>query len=249
LLVLVFAAACGGGGGGTDIPDAGNADAEMVDAGDVPDADTTPAQVDVSWTIVDNGAPAACPAGATDAVITSLRQGDTTPYVDIYDCTALAGTVSDLPPGSYQIWIDLTDSTGVDLYAESETATMVLEPGGGGGAQFDIDGYNGFFDVSWNLHNAGGSATTCAAVANQNGVSVLSTNASTTDAIDDVYACEDGEGTARVTVGAFPLDSYVLALTLLDGSDNPIGDADPINATLLFGNQYLDVGSVAITLF
>jgi hypothetical protein len=244
LLVLVFAAACGGGGGGPDVPDAGD-----VDAGADPDAGPTgTATVNATWSIVNDGSVAACPVGATTAAILALREGDTTPYIDAYDCETGAGAAADLPAGTYDIWIDVTDTTGATLYAESEAVTITLADDATVSADFIIDAYNGFWDVSWTLHNAGGSATTCAAVTND-GVSILSTNSSTNDALDSIWNCTDGEAPGFVTNDPVPVGDYVVSVSLLNAAQDAIGAAPDIVTSIEHGNQFVDLGVLDITLF
>jgi hypothetical protein len=237
LLPLLLASACGGSSTG-DEPDAAVA----------ADADTSPARVDVTWHIVSNEAPADCPAGATTATIYAQRLGDAEPFADIYDCSAGAGSATDLPAGDYTIWIELTDDGGATLYAESESATLNLSPGETPAADFVIDGTHGAFDVSWQLHTAGGAATTCAAVTND-GVSILQTNNTTTEGTDDLWDCTAGEAPSVVTDEWLPIGDYTIAVSLLDATQASIGDAPTQLATIEYGNQFVDLGVETITLF
>jgi hypothetical protein len=246
-LSCAFAAACGGGGG-DDTGDDGD-DTVTPDAGPDPDAAVGTATINATWSVVNDGAAAACPPGATTAAVNALRAGDQDPYVDLYDCAAGAGAAADLPAGEYEVWVDLASDNGTIIYAQSESATLTLDDGELALVDFVIDGYNGFWDVSWTLHNANNTATTCAAVANQNGVSVLSTNSSTTDALDSVWNCTDGEDPNVVTNDPVPVGDYVVSVALLDNADNAIGAAPDIVASIVYGNEFHDLGTVIITLF
>jgi hypothetical protein len=212
------------------------------------DDDTGTAQINATWDIVDDGAQANCPTGATTAAVNALRSGDADPFVDLYDCDDFAGAASDLPAGNYTIWVDITDDSGAELYAQSESATVSLSDGETVGADFLIDGYNGFWDISWTIHNAGGTEIGCAGAAGENGVGVLSTNTDTNEGFDSLYNCEDGEDPAIVTSDAVPVGGYVVVLSILDNADASMGDSNEIQDAILHGNEFVDLGSHPITL-
>jgi hypothetical protein len=201
------------------------------------------ATIDVSWTLEDDGAPASCPAGATTAAINAHLSGRADPFVDLYNCDDLGGVADELPLGDYTVWVDFTDDSGAVLYAQSEAVNITLDTDGEvATANFRVDMYNGFFDISWEI--AGGS---CASVTND-GVSVLSTLSGTTEGIDDVFSCSDGEAPAIATTGALLIGDYVIAVALLD-NDLAIGEAPEIQESIAFGNEFVDLGTVTITLF
>jgi len=204
------------------------------------------ATINVSWTLVSDGAPAGCPAGANTAAVNAQRDGQGSPYVDLFDCSDLSGFADDLPLGTYTVWIDFTDG-GSSLYAQSQAAEITLDtPGEQASASFEVDVDNGFFDVSWEIHSAGGG-TGCASVA-QNGVGVLSTLAGTVEGVDDKFTCAAGESPAIATTPALPIGDYTVVLSLLEpGTDASMGDSDAISTSIDYGNQFVDLGVVSIT--
>ena len=209
---------------------------------DVPDGTAT---INASWVIEDDGATAACPAGATTAALNTHLSGRADPFVDLFDCEDLAGSALDLPLGSYTVWIDFTDDSGATLFAQSEAVNISLDSDGEvATAAFRVDGYNGFFDVSWVI-----AGSSCAGVPDEDGVSVLSTLAGTTQGIDDIFPCTEGESPNIATTGALTIGSYVVAVALLNTSQQAIGDAPDINTRIDFGNEFVDLGEVTITLF
>src|SRR5690348_8803154 len=133
LSLLLLLGACGGGGG-TSMPDAAAISPDA--AAGSPDADERPATMNVTWNLVNAGNPASCPSGATSASIYAQPDGNVQPYVDIYDCSAGAGSSMNLPPGHYLFWVELTDTSGATLYAESESFGETLVGGDIASADF-----------------------------------------------------------------------------------------------------------------
>jgi hypothetical protein len=204
--------------------------------------------VDATWSLVDLGAPTACPAGATTATVYAQRASDSSPFADIYDCADGGGSAADLPDGDYVVWVELTDDSGATLYAESEDASISLAGGENAQADFTIDAYNGFWDVGWNLFDAGGAPEACADVAND-GISVLSTNSSTTEGQDDLFDCAQGENGNEVTLPAdsgLPIGDYTVVMSLLDPSQAALGESTPVTASIDYGNDFVDLGIVDI---
>jgi hypothetical protein len=53
-----------------------------------------------------------------------------------------------------------------------------------------------------------------------------------------------------VTTDPVPVGDYVVVLSLIDpATQNAIGDSAPINESITYGNEFVDLGVVAITLF
>lgn len=210
---------------------------------DVPGGTAT---INASWVVLDDDVEnAACPPGATTAALNSHLSGRTDPYVDLFDCEDLAGSATELPLGSYTVWIDFTDTSGSTLFAQSEAVSINLDSDGEvATAAFRVDGYNGFLDISWVI-----AGSSCAGVADEDGVSVLSTLAGTTQGVDDIFLCTDGESPAIATTGALTIGSYVVAVALLNTNQQAIGEAPDITTRIDYGNEFVDLGEVTITLF
>ena len=209
---------------------------------DDPDPDPDPDQtgtLDVTWNLLDDGAAAGCPG--PDATIVAQPAGGGSPYQDIYDCADGGGLAADLPVGDYTVWVDISD--GSTLLAQSEAVDLSVDAGDLIDVIYDIDVANGFFDVSWEI-----AGSSCSGV-NAGGVSVLSTLSGTTQGIDDVFDCADGENPAIATTGALPIGDYVVSVAVLDQSDLAIGEADEIQESITFGNEFVDLGVVTINLF
>jgi len=224
-------------------PDIGDIDAGIdaqIDASEEPG----PGRINATWTLVNAGNSATCPAGATTAAINVQRVGGTR-YTDIFSCSDLMGHVEDLPVGSYHVWIELTNDAGNVLYAQSETADLEITSAQTVPASFTVDVANGFFRVSWQIVAANGGHG-CAAVPND-GVGVLTTLAGTSQGQEDLFDCVDGEAPNLVTTGARALGDHVIAMSLLDAAGASVGNAPPQTATITWGNQFVTVPTATIT--
>jgi len=198
------------------------------------------ATVNVSWTLLNDTDPANCPAGATTATIYAQR-GTDQPFTDTYNCSDLSGASADLPEGDYTMWVEITDTSGATLYAQSEDFQISLTDGEVATADFQIDVANGFFDVSWVLDTNQQTPTTCAAVTAQNGVSVISTVAGNTNGVDSIFNCADGESPNKVTTDAVGIGQVVVSEELIDSTGAQIGNAPAINTNIDYGNEYVDL--------
>ncbi len=198
--------------------------------------------VDVTWslqdTYTDDGIVVGCAGAGTATIYASDGSGDANdPYSDLYDCVDGGGTAMDLPLGSYTVWVEITDDAGVDLYAQSETATVNLTSDGQvATAVYTIENVNGFFDVAWTF--SGGD--TCASAATEDGISILATLGGTTAATDDLYDCEDG----GATTPAVPIGSYVVEVYLINAANASLGGAAEIQTSIDYGNEYVELDPV-----
>jgi hypothetical protein len=199
----------------------------------VDDDDT--AAVDVTWSLADGSC-----SDADTATINALLDGDSTPYLDIYDCADGGGITQDLPLGTYDVWVDMT--SGSTLVAQSESAEITLDSNGQlAEAIFAINVTNGYFDVGWTFSNG----DTCSTIAGQDGVSVLSTEVGNpAGAFDDVFDCTDNFG----TTAEIPVGDYTVSVAVIDGNGDALGDAPDETVSIDHGNEFV-VFDVVITAF
>ncbi len=222
------------------------------------DNDTGDAQV--SWTLLSadvNGNPIAanCPAGATSAIIYSLLEGAPAgdAYVDKYACAAGGGSAADLPEGRYLVWVRLTDSSEATLFAESGSLITDIVAGAVTPVGHSIFVDHAFYQVGWTL-TAGGVNASCSQITTEDGVSMLATN-SGGGFVDTIVDCEEGEAGRQTITDPLPSSlagsAYTMAISLINVSNQPIGDAPTIAANpdraLNYGNEYQNLGSVNIT--
>jgi len=184
--------------------------------------------------------------GTAVANCTSTVAG--TCYVDLFNCTDFAGVTSDLPPGNYLTWVEITDHSGATVYATStadfvDVTTVDMN--------FDthilVDG--GYFKLSWILQGeTSGNTLTCAqtAAAKSAGGSVetTATISTTTTAFSDKFDCEDHFGYSA------PLHSgdYDIVVDALDSSNAAISTSmTPTTHTIgATPNDIVDLGTITI---
>lgn len=188
-----------------------------------------------------------CPAGydtiaqysqAVDASLTPVGQ----PEIDLWDCVDGTGTATDLEPGAYLGWVESTTNDGTGVYARSLSAYLdvTAQDASFATAIFDDAGYA---SLSWSLVGAtSGQAVTCAQ-AQANGVSVLTTVTNGTDALDDVYDCEDGYAITSARLAG----SYTFSVSAINAQEQALGE--PVNRTNVIindRNQVTDLGALAL---
>lgn len=197
--------------------------------------------------------PAACPAGATSAVIFALPSGETEPFEDRYLCADGAGTVSDLPAGTYTVWVRLTDNSLVTRYAESSSQIVNVVAGSTATVpEYDIFVDHAFYTVDWDL-SVNGSSATCSQISNAGDVAIDATDGGGS-LYDNEVPCTAGQGGTLATTAPLPIGSaYTISVSLLHVETGAaIGTAPAIPSAeagiLEYGNEYSDLGTVSIDL-
>lgn len=215
----------------------------------------------VTWALLSadaNGTaiPAGCPSGATSAIIYALPDGAPAgdAYIDKYDCAAGGGAAADLPEGRYLVWVRLTDTSEATLYAESGSLITDIRAGSSTAVDHSIFVDHAFYQLSWTLNPTGGGSVNCSQVVGEDGVSIAGTSGGGA-LIDDVVDCEEGLSPASTITSPWPSSlsgaQYTIAVSLLNAQQQSIGDAPTIPANpdraLDYGNEYQDLGTLAIT--
>lgn len=212
--------------------------------------------VSISWALKSTDAggnpiAAGCPAGATSAILFALPVGaaPSTAFQDGYDCIDNSGVIGDLEPGTYDVWVQLTDTNVAVKFAESFSQRVTVTGGSVTPVTTDIYVDRGFFLVGWNLT---GRAASCSGIAN-GGVSILATVSGGANGFETLVNCTEGEGRETISepvpsaLGAGA--SYTVAVSLLNQANPPlsIGDA-PVqnNKVLNYGNEAEDLGILSI---
>lgn len=163
------------------------------------------------------------------------------PIIDLFDVEDDAGTTAPLPPDVYQVWVELTSEGGSNVHARSLSAFVdVIDEDKTFTTSIFEDG--GYFQLSWNLVDAGGAPASCAET---NGIGVLSTLTGPNTFRDDKFDCEDGGGiTAGLLAG-----TYTVEVTALGADDGSIGRAPLMSGEVIMDrNQVEDLGTTTITL-
>ena len=197
------------------------------------------AAMSVSWTL-DPG----CPEDTSAAEVIAQNRSTDEVFVDIYNCIDGGGQTAQLPLGSYDVWVEITNDAGDALFAQSNAVDVSLDTDGAVETvtipSFLVN--DGFFGLTWSLVDAGGAALTCAEVFS-GGVDIIATNASTSEALVDVFNCEDGAG----VTSPVPVASYTIVVDVLDKSDAALGTSVPRDEDIEFGNQLVDLGNFDFT--
>lgn len=213
--------------------------------------DPTTGDLDVGWSLsssnLTTGAitPGTCPGDTVK--VNAVREGDT-PYSSKLNCVDGSGPFLDLPAGTYTVWMEITDFSGVTKFAQSAEQTVTVTAGAVTPVDFSLFSDRAFFAASWNLTRQG-APTTCAAVS-AGKVSVLATVAGGSDAFDDdSNQCTAGEG-ANIAITSTPVPvgrAYTVVLAALNAQGLSIGDSAPLtNRELTIGNTALDLQTVTI---
>jgi len=193
---------------------------------------------DVAWST-----DGACPDGSAAEII-SQDVATQERFTDIYNCVDGAGVTAGLPLGNYDVWVEITTADGSALFAQSNATAASLTRDG------DLIGINvptfpmndGFFGLTWSLLDGGGNALTCAEVF-AGGVDIVATSASTSEALVDVFNCEDGVGVSA----EFPIDTYTIVVDVLDENDAALGSSVAREESITFGNELVDLGNFDFT--
>jgi hypothetical protein len=185
-----------------------------------------------------------CPTGFNTVAMHNLqldRNNNPIPgsdVIDLFDCVDGAGISDPLVPDVYQTFLEVTDDSGNNRYAQTLSAivdVVVTDK------QFDATILNdgGYFSFGWDLVGATSNKTlACADVPNLDGVQSISTAMTTgSSAIVDKFNCEDGfavtggllQGSYTVSVSAFDTSGEALGTATLDGAQ-AIKDRNQVTA-------------------
>jgi hypothetical protein len=206
------------------------------------------AHITANWSIKTvAGAAVTCPPGFDTAAIVSQEidaAGNAigSPITDLFNCSANHGVTAGLPAGVFQTWVEITDTTGANVYARSLSAIVDLTAAD---KTFTAEIYNdgGFFQMAWALHGAtSGGPLTCAA-AGADTVEIISTVSGGTQFLTDKFTCADGSG----VTSALAAGSYTLSVDATLGNGGALGA--PVNfasKVIQAPNKVTDLGSVMI---
>ncbi len=187
---------------------------------------------DVSWTTAGS-----C---VTDGLATVISQNVATQerFADAFACADGAATTNGLPLGDYNVWVELSDSTGAEIVAQSTSQAGVLTFDGDRPAlAFVLD--TASFGFTWSFSGGGANC----ADAGADGVDIIATMANTTQAWVTIHNCTAGSATSDPLF----LGTYTLIVDLLSG-DDPLGSSAPREGTLATANELVDIGNFEFAL-
>ena len=208
-------------------------------------------RVRVTWNLVEgaDNAPSACPRGVVTAAVVSepINDGDSTigdgdEIYDLFDCAARIGQTGALPAGRYEVWVDIYD-TADRLVAQSSSQVVDLGMGEQRDIVYDISLDHGSFGLGWTISD-GRRSLSCSQVNGQEvwvASALVGPNGTT---YDDFFQCVDGQA----VTAALPLGAYDVGVTLVDGARQAMHEPLVIEASLDWGNAFVDLGSIDFAL-
>jgi hypothetical protein len=209
------------------------------------------AHITGNWAIKNvAGGAFACPTGYDTAAIVSQEvdaNGNNVgaPITDLFNCADGHGVTAGLYPTTYKVWIQITDTTGAQIYAQSLAAYVDLTVAD---KTFTADIFDdgGYFSLAWSLvAKSNNAATTCAAAASAT-VDVAGTLSGPAGTLTDFrFPCTDNGGITAV----FAAGTYTVSVAAEDTSAShlSVGTAPAItNSVIKPQNQVTSLGTVVI---
>ncbi|MBA3460331.1 MAG: hypothetical protein H0T46_10250 [Deltaproteobacteria bacterium] len=216
--------------------------------------------VTAEWSLKSTtGQTLSCPPGITIAAVYAQevdanynRVG--APFVTTYDCTANFGNTQPLPPSVYEMWVELTDSSGNMVYATStsrnEAAPTERFPDGYFVDVVDVDktfkttllADGGYFQFDWDLRRAGTNAPlTCAEVPK---VAILSTSVTNpNNSFDDRFFCDENYG----LTGGLLQGTYTLEVSAINTAGQGLGpQTQLLNKQISSPNKVTELGTIMV---
>ncbi|MGH9883954.1 MAG: hypothetical protein ACREBE_00380 [bacterium] len=161
---------------------------------------------------------------------------------DRFDCDDRAGRATDLFPGVYQVWIEVSSHDLKQTYAQSLSQLLdVTVADDTFATEMLNDG--GYFQIGWDLvGKSSNRPVQCSQVAGLDTLKAISTFvSSTTRAYDDSFVCDDHFAIS----GGLLAGDYTIAIDALDG-DKSVGRAAPLSAKIESQNRVTNVGTISI---
>jgi len=215
--------------------------------------------VTAQWSVkTTGGMTLSCPPGITVAAVYA-QEVDTNyqrvgqPFVETYPCDAGQGNSHPLPPTVYEMWVELTDSSGNMVYATStsrnEAAPTERFPDGYFLDVQDVDktfkttilSDGGYFQFDWDLRNAANQPIQCGSVAK---VAILSTSVTNiNNSFDDRFFCDENYG----LTGGLLQGAYTLEISATNAAGQGLGPQTMItNKQITSPNHVTDLGTVMV---
>jgi len=209
--------------------------------------------VDVSWkfTHLEDGTARACPTNFGTAVIKSQLINDSShlgsgsDFSDLFNCSAMAGTIVLPTADQYLVWVEIQNDSGSSTYATSNSTfvdtTFATDP-----VDVEIIDDGGYFFFTWDLEDTTGKLLSCAdaGVTSSGSVETIATSVATPSYFrNDKFTCEDHYGTTDPLLA----DTYTVSIDAEEGNA-AIGTApEKTNQEITAPNGLTDLGHIVIT--
>lgn len=210
--------------------------------------DTDATALQVTWNLVEGAANAVteCPAATARIGAEPIDDGDDflgdgdEIYTD-FDCTSTTGTIDDIPPGIYLVWVEVLDETD-EMVAQSGSQEIEIRAGESASLEYTLSLDHGSIGLQWRITD-GAAPLTCAE-AGAVGIWVVSTREDSGEKFYDSLDCIDGAGSTR----GLPVGNYQVEISLLDERNLAIGQSVSLQASIDFGSDYEDLGEVELVI-
>jgi hypothetical protein len=202
--------------------------------------------IGAAWNIKTNDRVGACPPGFDTARVISRpfgRNDSAGDKIDLFNCSAGRGLTAPLQAGAYVVWVEITDNSGANVYAQSAPANVDIT-NADKDVSYDIHTDKGFYFMNWALRGkSSNSALQCAQVPD---LSKIALDASTTVGqapLSTTFDClqEQGYSTA-IAAGV-----YQLAVSGINSQEAAVTDTTTIASKQITApNRFTDLGTVVI---
>ena len=205
-----------------------------------------------NWSFRDvaTNTPTACPVGFDTASVTSQLVDDTGTavagkvFVDKFNCADATGQITSVFQGRYQTFVTIENTDGTQQYAQTVSAIVDLTASDQTyTAEIVNDG--GYFTMAWTLRGAtSNNVLTCAQAGATGGTELVSTSvANSSNAVSDIFTCEDGFGVTSALLAG----GYNISADALNGSMQSVGTAPSQNDKVIgVKNAVTDLGTIEI---
>jgi cysteine-rich repeat protein len=211
----------------------------------------TDAYISATWQLknIVTNTTTACPQGFDTAALYSQPVNSSgaptgAVIVDLFNCSASTGTSAPLPPGLYQVWIEIANHDNTSKYATSLSAYVdVTTSDKTFSAEILNDG--GYFQLAWTLRGANtNNQLTCAQAGAAGGLEAIGTDVSnSSNSASDIFDCEDGAG---VTAG-YSAATYTISVAALNAANQSIGTAPTLtNKVIGTKNAVTNLGTITV---
>lgn len=221
--------------------------------------DPEDAIITARWSLKNNaGMTLTCPPDITVAAVYAQAVDSNyrpvgAPFVTPYACEDGVGNTGPLPPDKYEVWVELTNSSGSNVYATSTTRNEASSterfPDG-----YFVDVTNvdktyqttiyadaGYFQFDWDLRNAANQPITCADVAKVGLLWTSVTNANYS--ADERFFCDENYGlTGNILQG-----SYTIEVSAINTAGQGLGPmTELLNKQVQSPNKVTDLGTIMV---
>jgi len=210
--------------------------------------------VDVSWkfTHLETNSPLSCPTNFGTAVIKSQLIDDTShlgtgsDFTDLFDCSAMAGTIVLPTADQYLVWVEIQNDSGSSTYATSNSTfvdtTFATNP-----VDVEIFDDGGYFFFTWDLEDTTGKLLSCAdaGVTSSGSVESIATSVATPSYFrNDKFTCEDHYGTTDPLLA----DVYTVSIDAEEGNAALGSPVTKTHQEITAPNGLTDLGHITLTI-